>query len=54
MKIILHKASAVKGLTKIAGVALDELDSLGVWDVDNFDVEATSDSEILLMEVRIR
>lgn len=29
MKIILHKASAVKGLAKIAGVALDELDSLG-------------------------
>ncbi|OOF87976.1 hypothetical protein BKG94_08215 [Rodentibacter ratti] len=41
----------IKGSAKVAGVALSERDGLGVWDVENFNVEATDDAEILLMEV---
>lgn len=41
----------IKGSAKVAGVDLSERDGLGVWDVENFNVEATDDAEILLMEV---
>lgn len=41
----------IKGSAKVAGVELSERDGLGVWDVENFNVEATDDAEILLMEV---
>ncbi|MDC2824987.1 pirin family protein [Rodentibacter pneumotropicus] len=41
----------IKGSAKVAGFDLSERDGLGVWDVENFNVEATDDAEILLMEV---
>ncbi|OOF77320.1 hypothetical protein BKG96_08560 [Rodentibacter caecimuris] len=41
----------IKGTAKVAGFDLSERDGLGVWDVENFNVEATDDAEILLMEV---
>ena len=44
-------AFVISGTAKIAGVELSERDGLGIWDTDNFDVEATSDAEILLMDV---
>ncbi|OOF66255.1 pirin family protein [Rodentibacter sp. Ppn85] len=41
----------IKGSAKVAGFDLSERDGLGVWHVENFNVEATDDAEILLMEV---
>lgn len=53
----LHKANngvyafVIKGSAKIAGIDLNERDGLGVWETDQIEVEATTDAEILLMEV---
>ena len=44
-------ALVLKGSATIAGQALNERDGLGVWEVDSIDITATSDTEILLMEV---
>lgn len=44
-------AFVIKGSATVAGVELNERDGLGVWDTESFDVQATSDAEILLMEV---
>lgn len=41
----------IKGSAKIAGHELSKRDGLGIWDTDKFDVEATDDAEILLMDV---
>lgn len=44
-------AFVIKGQANVAGVDLNERDGLGVWDTDNLDIVASSDAEILLMEV---
>lgn len=53
----LHKAGngvyafVIKGSAKIADVTLNERDGLGIWETDSFNLEATTDTEVLLMEV---
>ncbi|EEX49422.1 pirin family protein [Pasteurella dagmatis] len=44
-------AFVIKGQANVAGVALNERDGLGIWDTDNLDIIASSDAEVLLMEV---
>ncbi|WP_256856255.1 pirin family protein [Rodentibacter genomosp. 2] len=44
-------AFVIKGSAKVADFDLTERDGLGVWDIENFNVEATDDTEILLMEI---
>ncbi|UDW83289.1 pirin family protein [Pasteurella canis] len=44
-------AFVIKGQANVAGIDLNERDGLGVWDTDNLDIVASSDAEILLMEV---
>lgn len=41
----------IKGKAKIGEQILDERDALGIWDTNNFVLEAEENSEILLMEV---
>ncbi|WP_240409106.1 pirin family protein [Flavobacterium psychrotrophum] len=42
----------IKGDVTVGGIALNERDGLGVWDVDTFSLQANSqDAEVLLMEV---
>jgi redox-sensitive bicupin YhaK (pirin superfamily) len=41
----------IKGNAKIGDQILNERDGLGIWDTENFDVEALENTEILLMEV---
>lgn len=41
----------IKGKAKIGDQILDERDGLGIWDTENFVLEAEENSEILLMEV---
>lgn len=53
----IHKAGngvyafVLKGDVNINGQALSTRDGLGIWDVDSFSIEASSDAEFLLMEV---
>lgn len=53
----IHKAGngvyafVLKGDVSINGQALSTRDGLGIWDVDTFSIEASSDAEFLLMEV---
>lgn len=53
----IHKAGngvyafVLKGDVSINGQALSTRDGLGIWDVDSFSIEASSDAEFLLMEV---
>ena len=53
----IHKAGngvyafVLKGDLSINGQALSTRDGLGIWDVDTFSIEASSDAEFLLMEV---
>lgn len=53
----IHKAGngvyafVLKGDVSINGQALSTRDGLGIWDVDQFSIEASSDAEFLLMEV---
>lgn len=53
----IHKAGngvyafVLKGDVSINGQALSTRDGLGLWDVDTFSIEASSDAEFLLMEV---
>ncbi len=45
-------AFIIKGDVTIAGTSLNERDGLGIWDTNNFSIEANSaDAEVLLMEV---
>ena len=41
----------LKGDVKVNDQQLSTRDGFGIWDVNEFDLEATSDSEVLLMEV---
>ena len=41
----------IKGNAKIGDQILNERDGLGIWDTENFDVEALENTEILLIEV---
>lgn len=44
-------AFVLEGSAKIAGQILNRRDGLGVWEVGQFEVEATENAEILLIEV---
>lgn len=44
-------AFVLKGSAKIGDRDLGERDGLGIWDTQSFNIEATEDTEILLMEV---
>lgn len=44
-------AFVLSGDITIGGQALNSRDGLGIWDVTEFDIEATADAELLLMEV---
>ncbi|MNK19080.1 Quercetin 2,3-dioxygenase [compost metagenome] len=44
-------AFVIKGSAKIGEQVLNERDGFGIWDVESFVLEATKDSEVLLMEV---
>ena len=41
----------IKGSANIDGQQLGERDGLGIWDADGFELTATSDAQILLMDV---
>jgi len=41
----------LKGTATISGQALAERDGFGIWDTQNLDIAADSDTELLLMEV---
>lgn len=41
----------IKGAAKIGDHQLNQRDGLGIWDTDSFNIEATEDSEILLMDI---
>ena len=44
-------AFVLKGSAKIGDQILNERDGFGIWDTENFEVEALENTEILLMEV---
>ncbi len=44
-------AFVIEGSAKIAGQMLNRRDGFGIWEIDKFEVEATENAEILLMEV---
>ncbi|WP_265429674.1 pirin family protein [Chryseobacterium sp. YIM B08800] len=44
-------AFVLKGSAKVGDRILGERDGLGIWDTQSFNIEATEDTEILLMEV---
>ncbi|MDO5054808.1 MAG: pirin family protein [Pasteurella oralis] len=44
-------AFVIKGNANIGGIELNQRDGLGLWDTDSIDIIATSDAEVLLMEV---
>jgi len=44
-------AFVLKGSAKVGDRVLSERDGLGIWDTQSFNIEATEDTEILLMEV---
>lgn len=41
----------LEGEVEIDGQRLEKRDGFGIWDIDSFDLKATSDSRVLLMEV---
>ncbi|MDH2998313.1 hypothetical protein A1D22_01465 [Pasteurellaceae bacterium LFhippo2] len=47
-------AFVIKGSATIASKELNQRDGLGVWDTEYFEITATNDAEILLMEVPMR
>lgn len=47
-------AFIIKGDVSINGQALNERDGMGIWNVDQLDVVASSDAEVLLMEVPLQ
>lgn len=44
----------LKGKIDIQGTSLEDRDGFGIWDVNQFDIEASADSSILLMEVPMK
>ena len=44
----------IKGKVQIGNQILNEKDGFGIYNIDNFDVEALEDAEILLMEVPMK
>lgn len=44
-------AFILEGEAEIEGVSLEKRDGIGIWDVDEINVNSTSESRILLMEV---
>ena len=44
-------AFVIKGTATVGGITLNARDGLGLWDTDSVVVEATSDAEVLLMDV---
>ena len=44
-------AFVLEGIVNINGQDLNRRDGLGVWNINSLEIEATSDAEILLMEV---
>jgi hypothetical protein len=44
-------AFVLRGEVEVAGQALSNRDGLGIWDTDQFEVKATTDAELLLIEV---
>jgi redox-sensitive bicupin YhaK (pirin superfamily) len=44
-------AFVIDGSAEIAGQALNKRDGFGIWDTDSFEIKASKDSQILLMEV---
>jgi len=44
-------AFIIEGTAEIAGQALEKRDGFGIWNVEGFDIRASRDSRILLMEV---
>ncbi len=47
-------AFVIEGSVEIAGTSLDKRDGLGIVDTESFDIKASSDARILLMEVPMR
>lgn len=47
-------AFVIEGNVEIAGISLNKRDGLGITETENFDIKATSDTRILLMEVPMR
>lgn len=47
-------AFVLEGNVSINGQELNKRDGFGVWDADTLDIEASSDAEILLMEVPMK
>jgi quercetin 2,3-dioxygenase len=41
----------ISGQVTIAGTALNRRDAIGVWEADGFDISATTDAELLAIEV---
>ena len=44
----------LEGEVKVGDQLLGERDGYGIWDADGFNVEASKDSRLLLMEVPMR
>lgn len=44
-------AFVIDGSAEIAGQALNKRDGFGIWNADTFEIKASKDSQILLMEV---
>ena len=44
-------AFVIKGSISLNGVELAERDGLGITDITSIDIKATTDTEVLLMEI---
>lgn len=44
-------AFVLEGKVEVAGQALNKRDGFGIWDTDQFDIKATADAKLLLMDV---
>lgn len=44
-------AFVIQGEAEIAGISLQRRDGLGLWETDGFDINASTDAQILLMDV---
>lgn len=44
-------AFVIEGEVEVAGQALSKRDGFGIWDTDQFDIKATADTQLLLMDV---
>ncbi|MEJ5088467.1 pirin family protein [Sphingobacterium faecium] len=41
----------LEGSVQVAGEVLDRRDAIGIWEIDHIDVQATTDAQVLLIEV---